>query len=184
MPLHKHFVSESLLSTKTLRDAFALFCSNVVDRDKDAIIHVFYGNDDCIEYEQAMISTWYELMSNFGGILSIVIGGSIVSVLEIIYHLTGRFGSDYCRRFPFWSKCKSATKRTEINESIRRNSFYTLNNASEGNEVLPWSDNFVHSVSNKRSPKSKEKKHGRELYKTIQRLNRERTETSALPFIH
>lgn len=46
-----------------------------------------------------MVSTWYELMSNFGGILSIVIGGSIISFIEIIYHLTGRFGAVYLKRF-------------------------------------------------------------------------------------
>lgn len=58
---------------------------------------MYYGQNYVNEYEQAMILTWYELLSNFGGILSLVIGGSLMSVIEIIYYLSGYFGALFFR---------------------------------------------------------------------------------------
>ena len=76
---------------------------------------MYYGQNYVNEYEQAMILTWYELLSNFGGILSLVIGGSLVSVLEIIYYLSGYFGALFYRKIQHLETKKKMIQRDAAN---------------------------------------------------------------------
>lgn len=129
-----------------------LCCSDIVERNKHTVIHVYYGTDECIEYEQAMVSTWYELMSNIGGILSVVIGGSIISFIELIYHVTGRFGAAYMNRLWVMTTRKTTailirttgknlnnktpTPTVKHSETVRRKSLNRSTLISSGEEII------------------------------------------------
>lgn len=48
-------------------------------------MHVYYASATGAMFKTSVILTWYDLLSNFGGLISLVIGGSIVSFIELIY---------------------------------------------------------------------------------------------------
>lgn len=61
-----------------------------------------------------MIFTWYDLLSTFGGILSLVIGGSLISVIEIIYYLSGYFGALFFRMIQHSNLKKKKMIQTDV----------------------------------------------------------------------
>lgn len=61
-------------------------------------MHVYFGNSYVTEYKQTIIHSWYELLSIFGGLVGIVIGGSIVSIAEFLWFVTGKFTLIWWRR--------------------------------------------------------------------------------------
>lgn len=75
-----------------------MFSFSATEIATHTIVHVVYGERDFSEFEQNMISTWYELLSYLGGTLSFVIGGSMLTVIELLYYCTGRFGTTLYRR--------------------------------------------------------------------------------------
>lgn len=68
-----------------------------VDPSRQSIIYVYYGDKYVKEFEQSMISTWYDLLSSLGGIVALITGGSLMTIVEIGYILTGRFGASYVK---------------------------------------------------------------------------------------
>uniref|UniRef100_A0A336M215 CSON006867 protein n=1 Tax=Culicoides sonorensis TaxID=179676 RepID=A0A336M215_CULSO len=69
-----------------------------VDPSRQSVIHVYYGDMFVKEFEQSMISTWYDLLSSLGGIMALITGGSVMTIVEITYLMTGRFGAFYVRK--------------------------------------------------------------------------------------
>ncbi|XP_047355458.1 sodium channel protein Nach-like isoform X2 [Vespa velutina] len=55
---------------------------NIVDQ---SIIHVFFSNYGSVRLKQDISYTWYELLSDIGGICGVFIGFSLISVIELIY---------------------------------------------------------------------------------------------------
>lgn len=56
-----------------------------------AVLKVFYPQIDSILYTTTVLFTWYDIVSDYGGILSLCLGCSIISFVEIIYFVTVRF---------------------------------------------------------------------------------------------
>lgn len=50
-------------------------------------------------YEQTIQYLWYELLANFGGLTSLTFGASIMSIIELIYFATGKFGTICLKRY-------------------------------------------------------------------------------------
>lgn len=48
--------------------------------DGIGILHVYFGNSYVTEFRQNIIHTWYELLSIYGNLIAIVIGGSMVRI--------------------------------------------------------------------------------------------------------
>ncbi|KAF7391294.1 hypothetical protein HZH66_009774 [Vespula vulgaris] len=55
---------------------------NIVDQ---SIIHVFFSKYGTVRLKQDISYTWYELLSDIGGICGVFIGFSLISVVELIY---------------------------------------------------------------------------------------------------
>lgn len=102
-----------------------------VDPSRQSIVHVYYGDNVVKEFEQSMISTWYDLLSSLGGIVALMTGGSLITLVEVSYLLTGRFGATYIRDFIRRyrrNKEKQRRKRREQDDDA----------VSKDNEVPPF----------------------------------------------
>lgn len=104
--------------------AFSLYLSLSVDRsrglhaDNHSIVYINFGSHKVAIIDQNVFSTWYEQLGNllrcchigyiiiviciysafFGGLASLAFGASIISVVEIIYFGTGKFGALFFAR--------------------------------------------------------------------------------------
>jgi hypothetical protein len=55
-----------------------------------AVLKVYFAQEDSVLYRTTVLYTWYDILSEYGGILSLCLGCSIISFLELIYFLTFR----------------------------------------------------------------------------------------------
>ncbi|KAH8341640.1 hypothetical protein KR059_012851 [Drosophila kikkawai] len=62
-----------------------------------AIIKLFFKLRFAQATKSQLVSTWVVLLNRFGGILSLMYGFSIVSYIEILYYLTGKWFVYICR---------------------------------------------------------------------------------------
>ncbi|KAK2582164.1 hypothetical protein KPH14_004522 [Odynerus spinipes] len=53
-----------------------------------SIIHVYFSKYGTVRLKQDVAYTWYELLSDIGGICGVFIGFSLISVVELVYFLT------------------------------------------------------------------------------------------------
>lgn len=95
-----------------------------MDPSRQSVIHVYYGDKYVKEFEQSMISTWYDLLASIGGIVALITGGSMITIVEVTYLLTGRFGANYVRKLmrKYFKGKHQQHKRDEDNDdSVREN---------------------------------------------------------------
>lgn len=99
--------------------------SSIGFNEGKGILHVYFGRSYGTEYKQTIIHSWYELISIYGNFASIVIGGSLLSMAELLWFLTGKFSLIWLRRNkvaikdPNWvfttdEKTRNAAKEGEI----------------------------------------------------------------------
>ncbi|KAI4493727.1 hypothetical protein M0804_001903 [Polistes exclamans] len=50
-----------------------------------SLVHIYFGSPRTTKIRQDMLFYWYELMSNYGGICSLFLGLSIISLIEMVY---------------------------------------------------------------------------------------------------
>ncbi|XP_035717973.1 sodium channel protein Nach-like [Vespa mandarinia] len=50
-----------------------------------SLVHIYFGSSGTTRIKQDMFLYWYELMSNYGGICSLFLGISIISLIEMLY---------------------------------------------------------------------------------------------------
>lgn len=81
-----------------------------IDPSRQSLVRVYYGDKYVKEFEQSMISTWYDLLSSLGGIVALITGGSLMIIVELTYLLTGRFGAIFIRS---WSEKRAEKKETQ-----------------------------------------------------------------------
>uniref|UniRef100_A0A336M002 CSON008921 protein n=1 Tax=Culicoides sonorensis TaxID=179676 RepID=A0A336M002_CULSO len=53
-----------------------------------SLLHVFFSALTCIKYRRDIFMTWDGLLSTFGGLFSLCLGGSIISLIELVYFAT------------------------------------------------------------------------------------------------
>lgn len=53
--------------------------------DSVAIVKVYYAEETGFLYKTSVIMTWYDLLSTFGGLLGLILGASMIMVVEIFY---------------------------------------------------------------------------------------------------
>ncbi|XP_026467426.1 sodium channel protein Nach-like, partial [Ctenocephalides felis] len=59
-------------------------------KQNKSLIRVFYGSSSTMLYRKDVLYYWYEIVSNFGGICSLFVGFSLMSVVEVLYFFTVR----------------------------------------------------------------------------------------------
>lgn len=62
----------------------------LIFRDKISILNIYYEEDQYLAMERTELYGFFDLLSNFGGLLGLFIGFSLTSVAEILYFLTLR----------------------------------------------------------------------------------------------
>ncbi|XP_038210581.1 uncharacterized protein LOC119831349 [Zerene cesonia] len=50
-------------------------------------VTVHYANNICIKYRREVLYTWDQMLANLGGIFGLCLGGSIISIMEVIWFL-------------------------------------------------------------------------------------------------
>lgn len=64
---------------------------NETNVEKLSLVHVFYARSFIKEYQQTILSDTYDLLSILGGVFSVMLGISLISVVELFFYLTGKF---------------------------------------------------------------------------------------------
>lgn len=89
---------------------------------------MYFGSPYVTEYRQTIIHSWYELLSIYGNLAAIVIGGSLISIAEFLWFATGKFSLIWWRRNkvamtdPNWVFGTSENKKSAvIKEAIKKN---------------------------------------------------------------
>jgi Amiloride-sensitive sodium channel len=77
-----------------------------MNNSKDlAVIKVYFPKKDSVLYQMTVLYAWYDIISEYGGILSLCFGCSIISLVEIAFFLSVRFyqnlfnSSNFRKRF-------------------------------------------------------------------------------------
>ncbi|XP_043287468.1 pickpocket protein 28-like [Venturia canescens] len=60
------------------------------ESSNESSITVYFPDITCLKYRRETVMTWENLLAAFGGIFGLCIGGSFVSLVEIVYFLTIR----------------------------------------------------------------------------------------------
>lgn len=63
-----------------------------------SVVHIGYKGNRFLQFEQTVSYMWFDLFGMFGGLCGLIFGGSIISVIELIYYGTGRFGAEFTSR--------------------------------------------------------------------------------------
>ncbi|XP_047020529.1 sodium channel protein Nach-like [Helicoverpa zea] len=56
--------------------------------ENNSRVLVHFGQNTCMKYRREVLYTWDQMLANLGGIFGLCLGGSIISVIEIIWFLT------------------------------------------------------------------------------------------------
>lgn len=56
-----------------------------------AVLKVYFPQVDSTLFKTDVLYAWYDIVSDYGGILSLCLGCSIISFIEVVYFLTVRF---------------------------------------------------------------------------------------------
>ncbi|KYN32299.1 Sodium channel protein Nach [Trachymyrmex septentrionalis] len=67
---------------------FDSYLMNDFDKNNMSFVYVFFGDSSYIEYRKESTISWDSLIASFGGIFGLCLGGSVLSVIELIYLLT------------------------------------------------------------------------------------------------
>ncbi|XP_028046605.1 pickpocket protein 28 [Monomorium pharaonis] len=68
------------------------------DISKVSFVYVFFGDVSYVEYRKDSILSWDSLLASFGGIFGLCLGGSVLSIIELVYLLTRQLFSRQSRK--------------------------------------------------------------------------------------
>lgn len=83
-------------------------------------LYVYFKDLTCIRYRRDLYMTWDGLFASFGGIFSLCLGGSILSLVEMAYFFTIRLLLTTNRRIMDTKKGKLVV-RQELKEHVKSN---------------------------------------------------------------
>ena len=69
-----------------------------------SVLKVYFPETDSVMYKTDVLYAWYDIVSDYGGMLSLFLGCSIVSIFEIIFYLTARFYQNLFNSVSFMKK--------------------------------------------------------------------------------
>ncbi|XP_029662938.1 pickpocket protein 28-like [Formica exsecta] len=68
-----------------------------LDINNMSFVYIFFGDLSYVEYRKDSIINWDSLLASFGGIFGLCLGGSVISVIELVYLLARQF---FTRQLP------------------------------------------------------------------------------------
>ncbi|XP_015185582.1 PREDICTED: pickpocket protein 28-like [Polistes dominula] len=66
----------------------AFACSHNINNKNASFVYVFFRKISYIEYRTQNILSWDTLLASFGGIFGLCLGGSVISLVELLYYIT------------------------------------------------------------------------------------------------
>lgn len=75
-----------------------------------SVLKVYFPQADSTLYSTNVLYAWYDIVSDYGGILSLCLGCSIISFVEIVYFVTVRFYQNLFNSTSFIGKFAKNTK--------------------------------------------------------------------------
>lgn len=75
-----------------------------------SVLKVYFPQVDSVLYTTNVLYAWYDIISEYGGILSLCLGCSIISIIELGYFMTVRFYQNLFNSASFMNQFKNKTK--------------------------------------------------------------------------
>lgn len=75
-----------------------------------SVLKVYFPQVDSVLYSTTVLYAWYDIVSDYGGILSLCLGCSIISFFEFGYFLSVRFYQNLFNSTSFMSKFNKNAK--------------------------------------------------------------------------
>ncbi|XP_071455764.1 sodium channel protein Nach-like [Hetaerina americana] len=89
--------------------------TKLYDMTNRSVVHVFFNDFYCIKYRRDAVMTWDGLLAAIGGIFGLCLGGSAISIVELLYFFTvGMWGRLAADRDPIQKKKKSQSKTNVV----------------------------------------------------------------------
>lgn len=106
-----------------------------------SLVHIFYARSFIKEYQQTILSDTYDLLSILGGVFSVMLGISLISVVELFFYISGKFMTIW-NYSPKISKVEKVTFAKGIKiDATRQSRVRTVHDNSIGNLAnLYWSE--------------------------------------------
>lgn len=105
-----------------------------------SILYVNFGNSKVEAYEQTIQYLWYELLANFGGLTSLTFGASIMSIIELIYFATGKFGTICLRRHNAGTSSSPTDQNLVNNKKERKRNAIGFTHSPKAIHQLYWNE--------------------------------------------
>jgi Amiloride-sensitive sodium channel len=82
------YFSTDFLKTNLNEESYYL--SKFADKKNLSVLHIYLASPDSLLYKTKVKLTWYDVLSNFGGMLGLFMGFSLISLAEVVYFSTLR----------------------------------------------------------------------------------------------
>uniref|UniRef100_A0A336KSU2 CSON015353 protein n=1 Tax=Culicoides sonorensis TaxID=179676 RepID=A0A336KSU2_CULSO len=106
----KYVASSNSLPLSEINRKGSNIMETVKNKSQYALIRVFFGQPENWQYLQTVQLSWFEIISNFGGIFGILLGFSMLSATEIVYFIV--------REIFFWLQNKWQERKLDTEEGL------------------------------------------------------------------
>lgn len=79
------------------------------------VLKVYFPQAESVLFKTTVLYAWYDILSDYGGILSLCLGCSIISVIELIYYLTLRSYQNIFNNNSFLKKLNQQQQQQKSN---------------------------------------------------------------------
>ncbi|KAL0117426.1 hypothetical protein PUN28_010336 [Cardiocondyla obscurior] len=113
------------------------------DVNNVSLVHVFFGDISYVEYRKESIISWDSLLASFGGIFGLCFGGSVMSVIELVYLLarqffrkrTGKIQEESCAKLP---PASEVFQSMPVKEVIQQQKLRDRQRTSDRQVLVAW----------------------------------------------
>lgn len=95
-----------------------------------SVLKVYFPQVDSVLYQTNVLYAWYDIVSDYGGILSLCLGCSIISFIELAYFMTFRlYQNIFSNNKNLMSKLKQKQKTNVFDAglNLKRSKFDFIN---------------------------------------------------------
>lgn len=105
-------------------NTFSIFFSAGMNESTDlSVLKVYFPETDSVLYKTDVLFSWYDIISDYGGILSLCLGCSIISFFELFFYITIRFYQNLFNSVNFLSKFQRQKPNVFDNKAFHRAKF-------------------------------------------------------------
>lgn len=92
-----------------------------------SVLKVYFPETDSVLFKTDVLFAWYDIVSDYGGMLGLFVGCSIVTVFEIIFYLTVRFYQNLFNSVSFMKKFQRQKPNVFKNKAFHQARFDYMN---------------------------------------------------------